>query len=368
MSIILTLLILSFLVIIHELGHFLVAKRFGVKVEEFGLGYPPRALKLGKKWGTLFSLNWIPFGGFVRLEGEDQSDETSLSSNTSMQTKSALQRLAIILAGAAVNFGFGMVAFAVIFSWIGIPVSGARVGGVSPDSPASQAGLPLHGQIDQMSFGENQLHRPTIDQVKAFATQHTGQTVQVVMTKPCDGTKCPDQTQTFQIYVRTKDEAKDQGAMGVIFEDPGFQFYPWYEMPFRGAWYGVYHSIQLGIDTLAALESAVVTGVSQRRLPEELSGPVGIAYEAQKQDIFAQGWLAQLSFAAIISVNLAIMNVLPIPMLDGGRAVMILLEPFLSKRRVQRYEGYVNGAGMVLLLSLIVVITARDIVRIIYGT
>lgn len=370
MSALIFIIILSFLVVIHELGHYLVAKLCGVKVEEFGLGYPPRAVKLGTWWGTLFSLNWIPFGGFVKMEGEDATP-SEVASQKSLQVKSAPQRLAVILAGAAVNFVFGVFAFAVVFSTMGIPtpLTTARIGLVQPGSPAAEAGLPANVELVALAVGEQTVTQPSVESAIQFINDHRGQQIQVVTTGPCDTNGCQELAQSFTVYARTPDQTPaGQGAIGIAFESITLQFYPWYEMPFRGTWYGLQQAVELGGEMLMALRQAVQDGFTRGKLPTELSGPVGIVHQAQVNNVFSQGWLAMLYFAGMLSVNLAIMNVLPIPALDGGRALFILLEPIIGKQRLSNWEAQIHYGGFIVLIGLIVAVTARDVLRIVYGS
>lgn len=371
MSALIFIIILSFLVVIHELGHYLVAKWCGVKVEEFGLGYPPRAVKLGTWWGTLFSLNWIPFGGFVKMEGEDAvTGETTLSQK-SLQVKSAPQRLAVILAGAAVNFMFGVLAFAVVFSTMGIPtpLKTARIGLVQPESPAATAGLPANVELVALTVGDETVSQPSVESAIQFINSHRGQNIQIATTGSCTAQGCQELVQNYTVYARTPEQTPaGQGAIGIAFESVTLQFYPWYEMPLRGTWYGLQQAVELGGDMLMALRQAVVEGFTRGQLPKELSGPVGIVHQAQVNNVFSQGWLAMLYFAGMLSVNLAIMNVLPIPALDGGRAVFILLEPVIGKKRLANWEAQIHYGGFIVLIGLILAVTARDVVRIVYGS
>jgi regulator of sigma E protease len=378
-------LILSFLVIIHELGHFLVARKVGIKVLEFGLGYPPRAKQLFA-WGeTIFSLNWIPFGGFVKMDGEDEpvaeTPETmkktkkgqrydQYSYSQKFNEKPALARLAVVVAGATVNLVFGVLAFATVFSLSGIPdlVSTARIGEVQKDSPAAQAGLAANREIRKISTQETTLTTPTPDQVIELINQSKGKTVMVELSGECQAKKCNDQTQTYQVYVRTPEETPaGQGAMGVVFNQAVSVFYPWYEMPFRSIWYGLQQAVWMSAQIILALQNVVVQLVMKANVSNELSGPVGIVHQAQQYGIFQQGGLAILAFAGMLSVNLGIMNLLPIPALDGGRAIFIMLEPLIVKKRLSSIEGYIHYGGFVVLIGLIVLVTARDIWKIFYG-
>ncbi len=358
-------LILSFLVWIHELGHYLAARWGKIKVEEFGMGYPPLAKVLFKRAGTLFTLNWVPFGGFVKMEGEDEVDNSS--SPSSFQNKSLFTRMVVILAGAGMNFLFGIVAFSIVFSIMGIPqqLTRPRIGLVQPNSPAATAGIPSSVEVLAVRIGEQTVPTPTVDALITQILSHRGQTLTVVTTGPCNESTCQESAQEFSVYVRTESETPvGQGAMGIEFVPVLYRHYPAYQMPFRGIAFGVEQALVLGGQIVVGVWQIFGDLFTKAKVPSDLSGPVGIVHQAQQSKVFEQGWLSVLGFAGMLSINLGVMNVLPIPPLDGGRAVFLVLEKVLGKDKVSRVEGYAHYSGYIGLLALIVLVTARDIVRI----
>lgn len=375
MAVVAFILILSFLVLIHELGHFVLAKFFRVEVEEFGLGYPPRAKTLFRRWDTNFTLNWVPFGGFVKMVGEEGEPEgvataTQRKKVGPFNEKSTMARLLIILAGALVNLIFGVIAFSVIFSVSGIPTPSPEplISQIQTDSPAAQAGLPARVKITNVKIGSENWQQPTIEQVISIAENHRGQTAELTTTGSCVKDTCDTSLHQYQVEIRTADQTPaGQGAMGIVFESVKYVFYPWYEMPFRAIWFGLEQTFWLSTQIVSFLRLAMVNLVAHGSIPAELSGPVGIVHQAQTNGLFSQGWLAVLSFTGMLSVNLGVMNLLPIPALDGGRAFFIILESLIGRRWVNKIEGYANYGGFVFLIGLIVLVTARDIMRIIYG-
>lgn len=368
MTIIAILLILSFLVLIHELGHYIAAKLSGVEVEEFGIGYPPRAISLFTWKGTVFSVNLIPFGGFVKLKGEDDTASADAKPEKGhFKAASTLQQIIILVAGVVVNFVFGVLAFSVIYSQLGIPVQvdGARIGLVMENSPAQEAGIKANTNIVSLSVGEEKLDVQDPDAVIEFVNAHRGETITITTTAECEKNSCPEETASFQSYVRTAEETPDnEGSLGIVFQDVITVFYPWYEMPFRAMAFGLEQSIMLSALILDALRTMLLDLFQSGTLTEELAGPVGIVHQAQQNGIFDGGFLLQLSFAAMLSINLAIMNLLPVPPLDGGRVVFIVLSSFVKNSILKKAEYYLNYGGYVLLLGLIVVISIRDIARI----
>lgn len=383
---ILAFIVLSWLVLIHEVGHFVVARWSKVKIEEFGLGYPPLAKKLFRRWGVDFTLNWIPFGGFVKMVGEENPTETNshhpaheikkvTQSDKSglfpLYTRPAWQRIAVMAAGAAVNIAFAIIAFSIVFSIKGIPqeLTQARIGEIQPNSPAAAAGLP--SQVEIIAIEVNGVVEPitTVEVAQKTIKAHQGETITIVTTGPCQPA-CQESAARYQVYVRTDAEhGPDQGAVGIVFQDVIFVHYPWYEMPLRGSWFGVKQAFFMAVLTLQTLQGMISALITTGRIPtamvSQLSGPIGIVDQVSKSQIIQQGFLAVLGMAGSLSLGLGIMNLLPIPPLDGGRIVFVLLEQVIGKRNVAKVEGYSHSVGMVFLFGLIILISAHDIWRIV---
>lgn len=366
MSLIGVLLTLSFLVIIHELGHYLAALWAKVKVEEFGLGYPPLAKKLFTKWGTDFSLNWVPFGGFVRMAGEQLKPEDKPRKGDFAYT-SKVKRMVIILAGVTINFIFGILAFTVIYSVDGIPVeiSSARIDEIAVDSPAETAGLPTNVDIVGLKIGDEFTPVSSVDDAVEFIQAHPGETVQVAVSGPCQGVSCAESISYYEVYLRTPEETPvEQGSLGVAFTGFVTERYPWYEMPFRSTVVGVRQSLAMSQAILVALGD-MVSGISQGEVPEEVAGPIGIVYQVDQMGIFKLGPMMILAFAGMLSINLAVINLLPIPPLDGGRAVLTIAEAIFGRSKTAKVEYYLNYTGYVLLIGLIILVTIKDIWQIV---
>ncbi len=356
--------ILSFLVIIHEAGHFLVAKKNKIKVKEFGLGYPPRLVRLFRHKETIFSLNLIPFGGFVQLLGENGEEEGS-SPDDSFHHKSAKARLAVILAGVLVNFIFGILAFAVVFYRLGIPeplFEQNRISQILPNSPAAQAGLQINTNILAFKVNEQWVEVRAISEIQNLANQHAGETLSLRTTLPCENERCPLAYEEKSIYIRQQAEIPEgEGAMGIVFTDVVFKKYPWYLMPLMTIVHAFKQAFALAYLILQSLWQIIIDLLSGRGLQQEVAGPIGIIDQANTYGFFRGGFLNILNFAALLSINLGIMNLLPIPALDGGRALLILLEKVFQRKKIEQIAHYLNYFGYVSLLVLMILVSFNDI-------
>lgn len=363
MSILLVILVLSFLVIIHELGHLLVARWSKVGVEEFGVGYPPLLKKLFHWRGIPFTLNWIPFGGFVRLQGEDAELGSSVVKGD-FRAASRPKRIAIIVAGVMTNFFFGVLVFSLIFTLTGIPapLDQARVGVVQGDSPAAKAGLPENVTVIAIESSAGMVPTPTMADVQREILAHRGELITLYTTGPCEELICQPGEQQYQMVVRTAEETPEgQGAIGIIFQEEVLVKYPMWQMPFRGALFGTTQALTLGKEILFALGALVQQIATTGKAPADVVGPIGIASQAQELQLANQGWMTVIVFTAMISINLAIMNILPIPPLDGGRLFFLLLEPMMRKTWMNKIEYWANYSGFVVLIGLIILISLRDL-------
>lgn len=370
LTVIIFILVLSVLVIIHELGHFLLAKKHGIAVHEFGLGYPPRLLTLFHWRGTKFSLNAIPFGGFVQMKGEDDHVEEMTvdfdrGNQDAFYQKSIGARMQVTLAGIAFNLIFAILAFAGIFSNLGIPQplhDQVRISQVSPDSPAAAAGLQAQTNLLAFYSNEQWVEINSIQQAQEFVRAHLGETVRVRISAPCVELSCPLAFTEHELYLRqAADIPEGQGAMGVAFQEVLFIKYPWYQMLPYSIYYGFEQSLSLALLILQTLGQLLIDLLSGQQMVAPVAGPIGIVDQVQRYGLFDGGFWSILNFAALLSVNLAIMNLLPIPALDGGRAVLLIAEKFVRRKRIDKVARYLNYFGYVFLLSLMVLVSINDI-------
>ncbi|MEO8582042.1 MAG: M50 family metallopeptidase [Patescibacteria group bacterium] len=377
-SIIGFLIILSFLVIIHELGHFITALLLKVRIEEFGVGYPPRARVLFHWRGIPFTLNWLPFGGFVKMEGEDGPEEgKAIKDNHSAHRdshqsafepfykKSRKTRLVVLLAGVVINFIFGIIAFSTVYTVQGFPrVVNEKelvIDQVIDASPAAEAGI-LSGDRVEAAIAEKstdktkQSFSTTTDFVN-YVSQHNDEHLQLFFDR--QGVE-----EEVFVYLRPRDKRPEgEGALGVGFAPPVvvYDFFPWWQMPFRGALVGFEESLSLSYQILVGFKTMITGLVFHAEIPQDISGPIGIVHQATKFGLFQSGWDTVLKFTGMLSVNLAILNFLPIPALDGGRAFFVIAEKFIGRKKREQIENKVNYAGFAFLLGLIILISIKDI-------
>ncbi len=352
--------ILLVLVILHEFGHFIAAKKSGVRVEEFGFGLPPRLFgrRFGKKPGpgkpderTLFSLNWLPIGGFVRLTGED-SIYSDASDPKNFQNAALWKRMVIVLAGVVMNFILGIALFAIVYSNIGIPSRPPQidvlVGQVVSGSPADVAGIRPNDRVDAINGEKVKDSESLIAKVKEQAESQV--TLSLVR-----GSEKLD----VQVVPRSNPPA-GQGALGVQLDQKlRTTFYPWYQMPFYGIGAGFNDTVEMSKQILPALKNLVTSIAFQQKVPAEVAGPVGI-YRAS-QLFCGNSFLSCLQFAGLLSVNLAIFNLLPIPALDGGRFAFMVYEAITRRKPNPKFEQWSHAVFFALLILLLLFVTYNDI-------
>ena len=350
-TLVLFLAILGILVVIHELGHFVTARLAGVRVLEFGIGFPPRARVLRSKGETLYTLNWLPIGGFVKLEGED-------GDATDDPRSFASQRLPIRLLILAAGVGMNVLLAFVIFTAIalgGDPTIGVRIGEVQAASPAAIAGLQPGDVIESIDggyFGAFDGER-IIDALQARA----GETVEL-------GVKHPD-GRFDRVNATLRDAAAvaaRQGALGIAnltaTTTPVSITYSPSEAVSIGA-RRTSEALGLIVNGLGQLVDAVIHRPTE---PPPAAGPVGIA--VQIGDVFWQlGPIITLYMAGLLSANLAVVNILPFPPLDGGRMLIITLKSVFGRRLSLSTERLTYVVGFVVLFAFIIWITGFDIVR-----
>ena len=349
-SIIVFVAVLSVLILVHELGHFFVAKRSGVWVEEFGFGLPPRVI--GKKVGeTIYSINLLPFGGFVRLHGEN-SDEALSDPKRAFLNQNKKKKVAIIVAGVIMNFFLAITAFSISYSFSGIPrqTENVKVVEVAEGSPAADAGLKEGDVVKEIEGKEVKTTEDFINIIEEVK----GETVNVVLLRE-------GQELTLPTNLR-EDPPQGEGAMGVVISSVETYFPPLWQRPFYGVYYGVRDAFYWG-EVIIVSFVGMIANLFRGVVPKDVAGPVGIYALTSQAAQF--GILALINFVGILSINLAVLNILPFPALDGGRLFFIIIEAIFGKKVLPKVEAITHTVGMAILLLLILAITFQDVRRLI---
>lgn len=351
-TVLLFVVVLAVLVLVHELGHYLAARYFGIDVDEFGIGFPPRAWSV-KRGKTVWSINWIPLGGFVKIKGED---DPSAVGPGNFADKPAHVRAIVIGAGVFMNLVLASTLFAAGFM-AGLPqiVDGlpesARVRDprvqvieVLPESPASEAGIRTGDVIVKV---EGQALEK-IDDIQA----------QVNASEGAIGVEIRRGKETlYKELVPDLDEESGRKIMGVALVESAIVSYPWYEAIPKGVYATGFYVKEIVLSLLDLIKGLFVG----QKPGVEFSGPVGIAVLTGQAAKLGFTYLMQ--FAALLSVNLAIINILPIPALDGGRLLFIIIEKFRGRGVRPVVEAVTHRIAFFLLLGLVVLVTIKDLTR-----
>ena len=341
--VVLGLLVLTFLVFVHESGHFLVAKRAGIKVEEFGFGFPPRIFSF-RHGETRYSVNALPLGGFVKMLGEEGP-----SHPRSFASQSRWWRAAVLLAGPAANIVLAILLFAAAYAtgWP-TPAAGIKITQVAEGSPASEAGL----LPDDMIISLDGVATGSISELLEITRQNLGRPVPIEVRRE-------RVTLTREVRPRAN-PPEGQGPIGIGIGPTRIDRVA-HPLP-EALVLGVKQTYQT-IGFTFAVPSMILRGL----IPLDMARPVGpvgivqITSEATSVSVNS-GWLFPvLSVAALISTALAVFNILPIPALDGGRLLFVIIEALRGRRLDPRRAGAIHGMGIAVLLSLIVVVTYLDV-------
>ncbi len=394
-AVIIFIIILGVLIFVHELGHFVTARRNGIRASEFGFGFPPRIVgfqslnKAGqkRKWrivwgtqdgddenekkdlaeaheknlagGTIYSLNWIPLGGFVKIKGEDGGNA---GDRDSFASKSGWVRTKVLAAGVAMNFVLAWFLLSLVFM-IGAPqavdssVPGQsnqnlkiQIADVVPGAPAEKAGIKIGDQILGFKVGAGENTKPQdVKGVQDFVNAHKGENVAFSI-------KRGDQLLNLNVVPRV-DAPKDQGALGVSLAETVIVRYSWYQ----AIWEGAKTTLNLIEMIFLALLGILHSLFMGKGAGADVSGPIGIAVITK--EVAGLGLVYVLQFAALLSVNLGIINILPIPALDGGRILFILIEKIKGSPVSAKVEQTFHSIGFILLIGLLVLVTFRDVLH-----
>ena len=348
-TILATLVVIGVLIFVHEMGHFLVAKFFGVGVEVFSLGFPPKLLH--KKVGeTDYRISVIPLGGYVKLTGENPGEEIPPELEPrSFSHRPIAQRFAIVAAGPLFNLLFAVIALSLVFTFSGIPYFNAEIGGVQPQSPAEEAGLQkgdlvlsIDGQPVQRWEDLSKIIRASGDKPLLINFRRGNQDMQVNLK--------PRAMETSNIF----GEKVSAMLIGVSAPEK-------YEIeridPLSAWWHGLTYSYRILEVTIVSFGKLI----TQKVPLNSLGGPIMIAQVAGKQA--EQGVSQLVHFMAVLSINLALLNILPIPMLDGGHLLFFILEAVRGKPIPMKHREIAQAIGLTALLTLMFFVFYQDILR-----
>lgn len=358
MSVLYFFIILSLLVLVHELGHFLVARFFDIRVDEFGLGYPPRALSLFKWKETLFTLNWLPFGGFVKIFGENPNEDEQVADPRAFSSKNRGAQAAVLVAGVVGNFLFAWLLISVGFTsglpapaGINLPVTNAHtvITTVVKGSPADLAGLKSGDSLEGLS--RDGVYAALSPEEASKFIGESGKPIAIVVKRGKDLITTTI-TPTSGIVEGKPAVGIAMDTVGTVNLSPGRAIVEGFKVTSKLTWL-----------TATALLSFIGHAVIGHADLSQVTGPVGLV--GMVGDVRALGFVYLLSFTALISLNLAVVNLLPIPALDGGRLLFVAIESLLRRPISPRVFNTANTVGFALLIILMLIITGRDIMHLI---
>ena len=369
--------ILSILILVHEFGHFIVAKKQGVRVEEFGLGLPPRVI--GKRVGeTIYSFNLLPFGGFVKLTGEDASgDEANVDDPKNFITKTPFQRFTILVAGVLMNLFLAVIVYYAFlflndfktlnlpllfdhkFAFGDVEITRTVVTNFADKSPLPNQGVTLGEALVEIDGAPIY----NIEDVRRILADKADKETRLVFVDM--------KANTYSPHTVAAVPYKDENGNVVLGVYLGDSVSISYQKPEQMLFSGFLHSYNMFTYTMDVLGELISTSFESRSIQpvsEGVSGPVGI-YTVIGGIIDYGGpkaYLGILDFLALMSLSLAFLNILPFPALDGGRVMFVVYEMARGKKVKPSVEIAIHKWGMVILLMLIVLVTIKDITRIFF--
>lgn len=349
------LVVLTVLVFVHEWGHYAIARRNGVKVEVFSIGFGPEIFGFNDKSGTRWKFSLIPLGGYVKMFGDadvvsrpDGSTRTMSAEEraVSFHHKSIAQRAAIVLAGPMANFVFAIIALTFLFMAAGHPFPPPVVGAVQPDSAADIAGIEAGDRV--VRFDGQSVHR--FADLSSLVQRTEGLEAAVVLRRPGDGTVSVTVTPQPAIVTLANGEEQEIYRLGVSASTEPVG-------PLQAATGAVTETVALSWLTLSAIGEMIVGA----RGTEELGGPIRIAQISG--DVAQFGIIALIWLMAILSINLGLINLMPVPMLDGGHLMFYAVEAIRGRPLGERAQEYGFRIGLALVLTLMVFATWNDLVQ-----
>lgn len=347
------LLVLSVVVFVHEFGHYYVARRNGVRIEVFSIGFGPELFGRNDRHGTRWTFRLIPLGGYVRMLGDADAASATVDAKAahepdSFPSKSVWQRMAIVFAGPAANFIFAIVTLALLFATFGRPFTPAEIGAVQPDSPAAAAGLQPGDMIEAVDGGAIE----SFEELQAIVQGRAAQPLRLTLQR--DGE--PLEVTVTPAMSELEDRFGNRHQVGLIGVSRGGTEYR-RSNPFLAVFEATAETGRMIGGTLVALGEMVVGS----RGTQELGGPLRIAQ--MSGEIARDGFVPALWFTAVLSINLGLINLFPIPMLDGGHLLMYGIEATRGRPLTERSQEIAFRFGLAMVLSLMVFATWNDLVH-----
>ncbi len=355
-TLIIFILVLGILILTHEWGHFITAKRCGLIVEEFGFGFPPRILSI-KKGETLYSINLLPLGGFVKILGEDGTEPDN---HKSFSAKSVGIRGLITISGVFMNFLLAALLLIIGF-YVGLPQIidknnemlakniVIQIVAVSNGSPAEKSGIKMGDVIKYVKIGNKNVATDEISIIQENINDRRGKEITIAVERG---------KEIFEIKAVPRiNFPEGEGALGVALAKTGIISYPWY----KSFWFGLKSAFIISWEIIKGFGDLLKNLVISGKIPQDISGPVGIAVLTSQAATL--GFIYLLELVAVISLNLAVLNLIPFPALDGGRLLFLGIEKIKGSKVNPKIENTIHSIGLVLLLALIVLITYRDILK-----
>lgn len=363
MSIIIFFIILLILVISHEFGHFIIAKKNGIRVDEFAFGFPPKIASV-KKGETTYSLNALPLGGYVKIFGENPDEESTSGPDSSRSFINKPKRIqaVVLLGGVTMNFLLAWLLLSVSFM-SGLPTSAGAYGEnvikdakltivqIAENSPAQNAGLFVGDKILKMESNGLSTDTPSVESVQYFISRHSDENIDITYERNGEEMQA-------SLMPEKGVSGSDKAVIGISMDMIGVLKQPVHKALISG----FLLTVELTKSTAVGLFNLIVNAFRGTADISSLSGPVGIV--GIVGDAVSFGFVYLLSLTAVISINLVIINLIPFPALDGGRLLFLLIEKIRGKRINPKITNMVNIVGFGFLMILMVVITYHDIAKI----
>jgi len=365
MNILIFIIILLVLVLVHEFGHFFSAKKFGIRVDEFGFGFPPKLFSI-KRGETEYSINLLPIGGFVKIFGENPDEENTngADSSRSFVNKPKYQQAIVLFAGVLANFLLAWILFSVGFvSGLPTSVGGAPEGytvadphlvivSVLANSPAETSGLKSGDKIISIKSGNDFVQDINPDTLKSFIVSHGDKEIEIGYIRG----KLDQMIKVIKI-IPVKNLTSENPTIGIAMDEIGMVKLP----VLRAFWEGLKLDWSMTKGTVIGLYTLIKEGIMGKGSFSSVTGPVGMV--GIVGDAYQFGFVYLLSFAGLISVNLAIINLLPFPALDGGRLFFLLIEKIKGSRINPKFANGANMIGFLILIILMLLVTYHDIIK-----